>query len=214
MALSKPPPHFTPIHNQDPPLEATGSIFTLSIDSSRRIRRDVFLSISATLIPQLLFFDRKRSSYANAANIFSFLAPQPEPERTVEIAQEGLRKNAENIKEIKEMMIESKTWKEGGKELRRNASNMKQDLYLIIQAKPPKDRPLLRSLYSSLFNTITKVLGNTHGDVKEKNMYDFIEEMYGVMEVNIDRQLVRKYQGEGWYLTQQLTFESKETPQI
>lgn len=54
-------------------------------------------------------------------------------------------------------MIENKRWKEGGKELRRSASNMKQDLYLIIQAKPPKDRPLLRSLYSSLFNTITKM---------------------------------------------------------
>jgi hypothetical protein len=48
-------------------------------------------------------------------------------------------------------------WKEGGKELRRSASNMKQDFYLIIQAKPPKDRPLFRSLYSSLFNSITKV---------------------------------------------------------
>lgn len=55
------------------------------------------------------------------------------------------------------MMIENKLWKEGGKELRRSASNMKQDFYLIIQAKPPKDRPLFRSLYSSLFNSITKV---------------------------------------------------------
>lgn len=54
-------------------------------------------------------------------------------------------------------MIENKRWKEGGTELRRTASNMKQDLYLIIQAKPPKDRPLLRSFYSSLFSTITKV---------------------------------------------------------
>lgn len=55
------------------------------------------------------------------------------------------------------MIIEKKLWKEGGKELRRSASNMKQDLYLIIQAKPPKDRPFFRSLYSSLFNSITKV---------------------------------------------------------
>lgn len=55
------------------------------------------------------------------------------------------------------MMIEQKLWKEGGKELRRSASNMKQDFYLIIQAKPPMDRPLFRSLYSSLFNSITKV---------------------------------------------------------
>ncbi|CAH2065677.1 unnamed protein product [Thlaspi arvense] len=157
MALSKPPTHLTPFHNPNPPLETEDSIFTISIDSSRRVRRDVLLSISGTLIPQLFFLDRKRSSSANAADIFNFIAPQPEPERTVEIAQQGLRKNAENIKEIKEIMIKSKRWKEGGKEIRRSASNMKQDLYLIIQAKPPKDRPLIRTLYSTLFNAITKM---------------------------------------------------------
>ncbi|KFK41056.1 hypothetical protein AALP_AA2G079600 [Arabis alpina] len=156
MALSKPPPHFT-FDNPSPPLETTDSIFKLSIDSSRRIRRDILLSISGTLIPQVFFLSRNRSSSAKAVDLFKFSAPQPEPERTVEIAQEGVRKNAENIKEIKEIMIEKKLWKEGGKELRRSASNMKQDMYLIIQAKPPKDRPLLRSLYSSLFNTITKM---------------------------------------------------------
>ncbi|KAL0731073.1 hypothetical protein Bca4012_027167 [Brassica carinata] len=157
MALSKPPPHFSPFNNPNPHHETAASILTFSTDSSRRIRRDVLLSISGTIIPQLFLLHRKRSSSANAADLFNFMAPQPEPERTVEIAKEGLRKNAENIKEIKEMMIENKRWKEGGKELRRSASNMKQDLYLIIQAKPPKDRPLLRSLYSSLFNTITKM---------------------------------------------------------
>ncbi|CAN8238405.1 unnamed protein product [Cochlearia groenlandica] len=159
MALSKPPlPHLTPFNNPNPSHKSADSIFTLSIDSSRSIRRDILLSISGSLIPQVFFLDRKRSSYANAAaDVLSFLVPQPEPERTVGMAQEGLRKNAKNIKEIKEMMIDNKRWKEGGKELRRSASNMKQDLYLIIQAKPPKDRPLLRSLYSSLFNTITKM---------------------------------------------------------
>ncbi|CAD5317893.1 unnamed protein product [Arabidopsis thaliana] len=130
MAISKPPPlHFTFFHNQDSSIDTSDSNLALSIDTSRR-RRDVLLTISA---------------------------PPPEPERTVELAQEGLRKNAENIKRIKEIMIAKKLWKEGGKELRRSASNMKQDFYLIIQAKPPKDRPLFRSLYSSLFNSITKM---------------------------------------------------------
>ncbi|KAG7640226.1 PsbQ-like domain superfamily [Arabidopsis suecica] len=157
MAISKPPPlHFTFFHNQDSSIDTSDSNLALSIDTSRR-RRDVLLTISSTLIPQLFFFDRKRSSSANAADFFNFGAPPPEPERTVELAQEGLRKNAENIKRIKEIMIEKKLWKEGGKELRRSASNMKQDFYLIIQAKPPKDRPLFRSLYSSLFNSITKM---------------------------------------------------------
>ncbi|KAJ0242974.1 hypothetical protein HA466_0202270 [Hirschfeldia incana] len=157
MALSKPPPHFSTYNNPNPHLETAASILTFSTDSPRRIRRDVLLSISGTIIPQLFLLDHKRSSSANAADLFNFMAPQPEPERTIEMAEEGLRKNAENIREIKEIMIENKRWKEEGKELRRSASNMKQDLYLIIQAKPPKDRPLLRSLYSSLFNTITKM---------------------------------------------------------
>ncbi|CAH8385995.1 unnamed protein product [Eruca vesicaria subsp. sativa] len=161
MALSKPPQHFSPFNNTNPHLETAASILTFSIDSSRSKRRDVLLSISGTIIPQLFLLDSKHSSSAKAADLFSFMAPEPEPERTVEMAKvvpEGLRKNGENIKEIiKEMMIENKRWKEGGKELRRSASNMKQDLYLIIQAKPPKDRPLLRSLYSSLFSTITKM---------------------------------------------------------
>ncbi|CAL9248979.1 unnamed protein product [Arabidopsis halleri] len=159
MAISKPPPHITFFHNQDSSIDTSDSNLTFSIDISRRRRRrrDVLLSISGTLIPQVFFFDRKWSSSANAADFFNFGAPPPEPERTVELAQEGLRKNAENIKRIKEMMIDKKLWKEGGKELRRSASNMKQDFYLIIQAKPPKDRPLFRSLYSSLFNSITKM---------------------------------------------------------
>ncbi|CDY58679.1 BnaCnng33580D [Brassica napus] len=158
MALSKPPPqHFSPFNNPNPHLETAASTLTFSTDSSRRIRRDVLLSVSGTIIPQLFLLDLKRSSSASAADLFSFLAPQPEPVRTVEMAKEGLRKNGENIKKIKEIMIENKRWKEGGTELRRTASNMKQDLYLIIQAKPPKDRPLLRSFYSSLFSTITKL---------------------------------------------------------
>ncbi|EOA24790.1 hypothetical protein CARUB_v10018070mg [Capsella rubella] len=159
MALLKPPtPHFTFFHNQDSRIDTSDSNLTLSFDTfRRRRRRDVLLSISGTLIPQLLFFDSSRYSSANAADFFNFGAPPPEPERTVELAQEGLRKNAEYIKRIKEMMIEKKLWKEGGKELRRSASNMKQDFYLIIQAKPPKDRPLFRSLYSTLFNSITKM---------------------------------------------------------
>ncbi|CAA7040943.1 unnamed protein product [Microthlaspi erraticum] len=88
MALSKPPLHFTLLHNPNPPIEAADSILTRSVDdSSRRIRRDVLLSITGTLIPQLFFLDRKRSSSANAADIFSFIMPQPEPERSVEVAQ-------------------------------------------------------------------------------------------------------------------------------
>ncbi|OAP08457.1 PQL3 [Arabidopsis thaliana] len=87
MAISKPPPlHFTFFHNQDSSIDTSDSNLALSIDTSRR-RRDVLLTISGTLIPQLFFFDRKRSSSANAADFFNFGAPPPEPERTVELAQ-------------------------------------------------------------------------------------------------------------------------------
>ncbi|CAF2138503.1 unnamed protein product [Brassica napus] len=176
MALSKPPPqHFSPFNNPNPHLETAASTLTFSTDSSRRIRRDVLLSVSGTIIPQLFLLDLKRSSSASAADLFSFLAPQPEPVRTVEMAKEGLRKNGENIKKIKEIMIENKRWKEGGKEIRRSASNMKQDLYLIIQAKPPKDRPLLRSFYSSLFSTITKLdYAARDGDATKDCVVDYV----------------------------------------
>jgi len=88
MALSKPPPqHFSPFNNPNPHLETAASTLTFSTDSSRRIRRDVLLSVSGTIIPQLFLLDLKRSSSASAADLFSFLAPQPEPVRTVEMAK-------------------------------------------------------------------------------------------------------------------------------
>jgi hypothetical protein len=76
MAISKPPPlHFTFFHNQDSSIDTSDSNLALSIDTSRR-RRDVLLTISGTLIPQLFFFDRKRSSSANAADFFNFGAQE------------------------------------------------------------------------------------------------------------------------------------------
>lgn len=87
--LSKPPPHFTLFqYLENPPADAEDSILTLSIDTStRRRRRHALLSVSGTLISQLFFFDRKSSSSANAADFFNFGASEPEPERTVELAQ-------------------------------------------------------------------------------------------------------------------------------
>ena len=44
---------------------------------------------------------------------------------------------------------------------------------------------------------------------EEKNMYALIEETYRVMDVNIDRQLVRTNRGEGWRRVQRFMFESE-----
>ncbi|XP_010451529.1 PREDICTED: uncharacterized protein LOC104733663 [Camelina sativa] len=44
---------------------------------------------------------------------------------------------------------------------------------------------------------------------EENYMYALIEEMYGVKEVNIDRQLVRTNRGEGWCRMHRFMFESK-----
>ncbi|XP_010490333.1 PREDICTED: uncharacterized protein LOC104768099 [Camelina sativa] len=44
---------------------------------------------------------------------------------------------------------------------------------------------------------------------EENYMYALIEKMYGLKEVNIDRQLVRTNRGEGWHHVQRFIFESK-----
>lgn len=44
---------------------------------------------------------------------------------------------------------------------------------------------------------------------EENNMYALIQETYGVIEVNTNRQLVRTNRGEGWRRVQRFMFESK-----
>ncbi|XP_010553893.1 PREDICTED: psbQ-like protein 3, chloroplastic [Tarenaya hassleriana] len=149
------------LHSPNPPPETEDSRSTptniITEGKRGRRRRNIVLSITGTSLAQVFFSHQISSSSSANAIDFSNLIPEPEPERTLQSAQEGIKKNAEGILGTEEMMTEEKRWREAQRELRRSAGNMKQDMYIIIQSKPPKERPLLRALYSNLFTTITKL---------------------------------------------------------
>ncbi|KAG5227299.1 hypothetical protein OIU78_026486 [Salix suchowensis] len=84
---------------------------------------------------------------------FRFATPD---QRSVEEAESGARDYAQSLLQLKDL-LESQSWKEAQKLLRRRSSNLKLDLYAVIESKPGKDRPQLRTLYSNLFNNVTKL---------------------------------------------------------
>ncbi|XP_059643241.1 psbQ-like protein 3, chloroplastic [Cornus florida] len=78
------------------------------------------------------------------------------PDQSVEEAESGIRGHALSLLQVKDL-LESESWKEAQKELRKSSSKLKQDIYTIIQSKPPSQRPPLRKLYSTLFNSVTRL---------------------------------------------------------
>ncbi|CAA2990262.1 psbQ 3, chloroplastic [Olea europaea subsp. europaea] len=78
------------------------------------------------------------------------------PDQTLEEAETGIKTHAQNLLQVKDLLLEE-SYKEAQKNLRKSSSLLKQDIYTIIQAKPGKERPLLRKLYSDLFNSVTRL---------------------------------------------------------
>jgi len=78
------------------------------------------------------------------------------PDQTVEEAEAVVRTHAQDLLQIK-ALVESETWREAQFALRESSGYLKQDLYTIIEAKPASQRPVLRKLYSTLFNNVSKV---------------------------------------------------------
>ncbi|KAL2482085.1 PsbQ-like protein 3 [Forsythia ovata] len=76
------------------------------------------------------------------------------PDQTLEEAEAGIQTHVQNLLKVKDLLMEE-SYKEAQKNLRKSSSLLKQDIYTIIQAKPGKERPLLRKLYSDLFNSVT-----------------------------------------------------------
>lgn len=106
-------------------------------------------TISISLFGSLLF-DLKR------ANAFDFGVTTPD--QTVEEAESGIRKHAQSLLQVKDLLESSssaESWKDAQKALRKRASYLKQDIYTIIQSKPGSERPQLRKLYSFLFNSVS-----------------------------------------------------------
>ncbi|CAN0913796.1 PsbQ-like protein 3, chloroplastic [Linum grandiflorum] len=75
---------------------------------------------------------------------------------TLEDAVSLIRGHAAALLEVK-TLLEEESWSDAQRMLRKNSSNLKIDLSSIIQSKAPALRPRLRSLYSHLFNTVTKM---------------------------------------------------------
>ncbi|XP_039137955.1 psbQ-like protein 3, chloroplastic [Dioscorea cayenensis subsp. rotundata] len=93
-------------------------------------------------------------SYSNKA--LSFELQFTVPDQTPEEAYAGIRSHAQDLLQIK-VLIDLQSWKEAQKELRRSSAYLKQDLYTVIQSRPGSERPLLRKLYSNLFNNVSRL---------------------------------------------------------
>ncbi|KAJ0969013.1 hypothetical protein J5N97_021890 [Dioscorea zingiberensis] len=87
---------------------------------------------------------------------FSFELRFTVPDQTPEEAYAGIRSHAQDLLQIKSL-IDSQSWREAQKALRQSSSYLKQDLYTVIQARPGNERPLLRKLYSNLFNNVSRL---------------------------------------------------------
>ncbi|KAK9115636.1 hypothetical protein Sjap_014583 [Stephania japonica] len=78
------------------------------------------------------------------------------PDQTLEEAESMIRGHAQELLSVRDL-IEEESWREAQRELRKSSAYLKQDVYTIIQAKPGGERPLLRKLYSQLFNNVTRL---------------------------------------------------------
>lgn len=59
---------------------------------------------------------------------------------------------------MKELLEEDESsWREAQRALRNRSALLKQDIYTIIQGKPGSERPLLRKMYSTLFNSVSRL---------------------------------------------------------
>lgn len=123
---------------------------------------------NASLKLQTVHFTRRRiatavalaSAFSCSKTAFSFEFSLTVPDQTIREAETGIRKHAQELISIKRL-IDSETWKALQLALRESSSLLKQDLYTIIQAKPGRQRPQLRKLYSNLFNNVTEVSINS-----------------------------------------------------
>ncbi|XP_050379993.1 psbQ-like protein 3, chloroplastic [Argentina anserina] len=75
---------------------------------------------------------------------------------TIEEAESGIIGHAQALLQVKHL-IESESWGQLQTAVRKGSPLLKQDIYTIIQQKPGNERPLLRKLYSNLFNYVTRL---------------------------------------------------------
>nr|AQX44185.1 psbQ-like protein 3 [Apostasia odorata] len=117
----------------------------------------------------------KEGFSSTSSSAFSFDFSFTVPDQTIEEAESGIKKHAQQLLNIREF-IDSQSWRAAQTALRESSSRLKQDLYIIIQAKPGGQRPLLRKLYSNLFNNVTQLdyAARSKDAVAVKECYDNI----------------------------------------
>lgn len=124
-------------------------------NNSHTNMQDLFINRrSATISLSASFIAGKVSSNQNAASALDLRFTAPD--QTVEAAEAAVKGHAQDLLQIKSL-LESESWREAQFALRESSAYLKQDLYTIIQAQPGSHRPLLRKLYSTLFNNVSRV---------------------------------------------------------
>lgn len=107
----------------------------------------IALTASLLLVTEVISSDKSAGGFEFRMTV---------PDQTVEEAESTIRDHAQALLGVKSL-IEAESWREAQRELRKNSSYLKQDIYTIIQSKEGSVRPLLRKLYSNLFNNVTKL---------------------------------------------------------
>ncbi|XP_043694982.1 psbQ-like protein 3, chloroplastic [Telopea speciosissima] len=97
-----------------------------------------------------------RETILNPKLAYAFDFRMVAPDQTFEEAESEIKGHAQQLLKVK-TLIDSESWEAAQKDLRKSSGKLKQDIYTIIQAKPGSERPLLRKLYSNLFNNVTKL---------------------------------------------------------
>lgn len=178
-------PKFTCFQNPSP------RIISKPIHSSAVSRRLASIAAVSTIL-------LARGALFNIEKASAFDFRLTVPDQTPEEAQGVIRQHAEDLLEVKDI-LQSESWRDAQKALRKSSSLLKQDIYTLIQAKPGSERPQLRTLYSQLFNNVTRVsnqIGTTASELSKsfplslKGSFIFVCSL--IMQLGVGMQLAAR----------------------
>nr|GLL18483.1 psbQ-like protein 3, chloroplastic [Ipomoea trifida] len=144
------PLHISPTFTKPSTIPARRKNQIVSQSHHIKTRRAIALTIAAST--PLLFLLSRREALAG------FDLRLTEPEQTLEEALSTIEDHAKSLLQVKELLEEDESsWREAQRALRNRSALLKQDIYTIIQGKPGSERPLLRKMYSTLFNSVSRL---------------------------------------------------------
>ncbi|XP_042508205.1 psbQ-like protein 3, chloroplastic [Macadamia integrifolia] len=171
--------------------------FSPNSTSSLKLSKEFFIA-TPTIQLQTSSISRRKATMAGLSTLLlareAILSPKlayafdfrlVAPDQTPEEAESEIKGHVRDLLQVKSL-IDLESWEAAQKDLRKSSAKLKQDIHTIIQAKPGSERPLLRKLYSSLFNTVTKL----DYAARSKDMTRVLE-CYQNIVVNLDDILSR-----------------------